>query len=253
MMALLGAAGPAGLLAAAGSAAEGAGATLFFIVAIGLYFVGGGLSLWVALGHRDWIERPAVAWGGAALFFLLLGLSVTAIRLIAARDGGAGPEGIMLGAVGVTWGVFMAHAAGSLFMAVRRRATSDSNIPEIRTYDQAEAAERRRDWETAERLYKAALAEDPSDLETRRRLGELAIRRGDLEAALRIFQSVLPRIPEREKKLALAFRMADLMAGPGKDPGGARVLLESLAHAALGTPEEEGWRRRIAELPARGQ
>ena len=67
--------------------------------------------------------------------------------------------------------------------------------------DQADQAERREDFEEAERLYRVAFEKDPKNAGAALGLGRMALVRGDLEEARRMLRPLRPD-PEAERLLA---------------------------------------------------
>jgi tetratricopeptide (TPR) repeat protein len=107
---------------------------------------------------------------------------------------------------------------------------SDHQLKVPKTYDKAEAAERRMDYETAAALYKIEIEDDPEDGEACRRLAEVYIKVGDFRSALSQFNRAIECNLERDRKCAVLMRMADLHAGYLGDIDAAIDTLQTIIH-----------------------
>ncbi len=206
-------------------------------VAIGLYAAHGNEepnSHW----RRSRRLRLGLGAGSAVLMFLFVR------QAFGGSDGFAASESPLLSIplmafLGFTLTPYVVGLFGHTYDSVRAWILSEHKIVVTKTYDQAEAAERRHEWSRAIGLYQTALAEDPADLEARRRLAEIFARQGEHGRAARHLAALLPEIDDREKRATLGFRSADLFARAG-DPEGAGRILDGLALDLRGTALEEG-------------
>ncbi|MBI5365904.1 MAG: tetratricopeptide repeat protein [Planctomycetes bacterium] len=143
---------------------------------------------------------------------------------------------------------FVTFLVGEYAHRGARFLMSEDQVRVAKTYDQAEACERQRDWEGALAAYRRALAEDIEDWEARRRMAEVHLKTGDVGAAVAGLRLVAERIAEPGRKAAVTFRLAELLAGPQRDRAGARALLVALAAAVAGTQVAPYVKLRIAAL-----
>jgi tetratricopeptide (TPR) repeat protein len=93
-----------------------------------------------------------------------------------------------------------------------------------KTYDKASGAEARGEFGLAADLYRKELAQDPKDLEARRRLAEALVRAGRPEEAVTELRRVMEATESREQRHAMAFRLAELLGEDLKRPGEAEAL-----------------------------
>jgi tetratricopeptide (TPR) repeat protein len=80
-----------------------------------------------------------------------------------------------------------------------------------KTYDRASGAEARGEWELAESLYRDELQDSPDDLEARRRLAEVLIRRSRADEAVRELEHVMESAEQKEMRYSTAFRLAEVL------------------------------------------
>jgi tetratricopeptide (TPR) repeat protein len=113
----------------------------------------------------------------------------------------------------------------------RRWFYSESKITTVRTYDQAEAFEKKNDFKNAIIYYEKIIAVDKSDMEARRRLAELLIKTGDRKRGVELMANVFSQITNPEKKIILGFKVSDMFIEDG-DYEKARTLLRSF-HSQL--------------------
>ncbi len=141
---------------------------------------------------------------------------------------------------GMIYGGSVAYFFAVWVMRMRTMAVGDHKLKVEPTFDQAEAAERRGDMEAAIRLYRAAALGQPGHAETRRRLGEAYLKSGDDDQGIAELRAALGMVEDPEKKMALGFRVADLLVEKKRDIFNAELILRELERDYSGT--------RVAEL-----
>src|SRR6185295_14991617 len=103
------------------------------------------------------------------------------------------------------------------------------------TFDQAEAAEKRGDMPAAIRLYQAAAKGSPGHAETRRRLGEAYLKSGDADNGISELRTAVGMVEDPEKKMTLAFRVADVLMELKSDSFNAGLILQELERDFAGS------------------
>ncbi|MHC4789411.1 MAG: tetratricopeptide repeat protein [Planctomycetota bacterium] len=121
-------------------------------------------------------------------------------------------------------GVALYYCADRFLGQLGRSLAGLNRIVLRKSYDRAEGAEARGDLEEAEALYRAELESDPADLVARRRLAEVLLKRGRPEEAARELRTVLERAEQRERRYAVAFRLAEVL----QDELGEKAAAEEL-------------------------
>ena len=147
---------------------------------------------------------------------------------------------------------FLAHVVG---MPVANLLVGTASAIKLRrTYDQAEAAEARRDYAGAERLYLEAIPEDEKDPEPLRRLADLYVKMERWDEASTFLRRAVDLTHDIEAKFMLIFQLADMLDEDLTNPAAALAELERLArdhpHARgieYVTPRIESLRRRLAQ------
>ena len=94
---------------------------------------------------------------------------------------------------------------------IGRAGMSDDQIVVRKTYDRAEGAESRGDYEGAAELYRKETDSDPTDREAHRRLAEVLLKMGSPREAVEELRSVLALSKEEEARCAAAFRLAEVL------------------------------------------
>ncbi len=124
--------------------------------------------------------------------------------------------------------VALAYTADRLLRAAVTFLTSDSSLTVRKSYDRAEGAESRGDFETAARLYREAIAEDPDDREARRRLARVLLEAGRPDIAAEELARLLEMCTGERERCSAAMRLAEVRADKLQDPAGARRLYEMI-------------------------
>ncbi len=222
--------------------------TLDLIILFVLLYLGGACSVYIALRCELLRDKSYVQLGSLAFFFVVAGL--IGARLF--------HDWLVFGPVMVVISVgpgcllyvpLLVFGFANLFATVKTRALGDHRLTLKKTYDQAEAAEKKRDYARALEIYDKALAEDPADHEAMRRKGELYLVMGKPEEAIRELRRVYERLAYAEAKASVGFRIADLLARERKDRQSARAFLTRLADVLDGTRFAEMAHACIAKLP----
>lgn len=200
-------------------------------------------------------ERPPAFYVAGLIGGLLLGGWATAGSFGAAREAGGamaaagtalgGAWALLLG--GLLHAGFVAKSVAELIGEMGRRGRGDHQLVVKKTFDQAEAAEKKRDWGTAERLYREEADKDPADGDVRARLAEVLHKQGRTEEAARVLAEAIPLIDEPEKKAPLAFRLSEIHVKAGQKDS-AKAVLQSAVEALAGTRYEAFARKRLEGL-----
>jgi tetratricopeptide (TPR) repeat protein len=149
---------------------------------------------------------------------------------------------------GFMYGIPLGYFFAVWVMRLRMMAVGDHKLKVEPTFDQAEAAEKRGDMEAALRLYRAAAMGQPGHAETRRRLGEAYLKAGDADQAIAELRAALGLIEDPEKKMTLAFRVTDLLVEKKQDTFNAGLILNELERDYAGTRVADLARARRARL-----
>jgi len=134
--------------------------------------------------------------------------------------------------------------------ALARALTSDSQIVVRKTYDKAEAAEARHDFETAASLYEQEIASDPEDHEAHRRLGELLVKMGRAREGAARLERALELAEQADERCAAAFRLAEVYHDQLDDPEQALRLYTLIARSHPGNRLARYARERAERLKA---
>ncbi|MBM4082009.1 MAG: tetratricopeptide repeat protein [Planctomycetes bacterium] len=124
----------------------------------------------------------------------------------------------------------------------------DDRLRMPKTYDRAEKAERARDFAQAAQLYREAVAQDPKDLEARRRLAEVHVQLGDYDAAIRELTAALAETAELDLRGPLVVRLAEILVQHRNDRMAALERLYKFKDEAAGTRHAEYVQARIEAL-----
>ncbi|MDQ7780870.1 MAG: hypothetical protein RDV41_14330, partial [Planctomycetota bacterium] len=125
------------------------------VVLFVLFYAGGAASLWIVIRAEVLRNKAWVHWAAVAYFFCTV--APLAVK-VAGRAGLAGPviQAVALGPGCLMFVPLFAVMVGNLFTSMSRRVMGDHRLVVSKTYDQAEAAEKRRDYEKAMSLYRQA-------------------------------------------------------------------------------------------------
>lgn len=154
---------------------------------------------------------------------------------------------------GLFYGPCVAYFFATTILWLRMRALGDHKLKVEPTFDQAEAAERRQDMPAALRLYQAAAQANPGHAETRRRLGEAYLKSGDKDSGIAEMRTSLGLVEDPEKKMSLAFRVADLLVELKQDRFNADMILREIERDYSGSRIGELAKARRSRLGAAGQ
>jgi tetratricopeptide (TPR) repeat protein len=125
---------------------------------------------------------------------------------------------------------------------------SDHRLRMPKTYDRAEKAEKAKDFALAAQLYREAIAQDPDDLEARRRLAEASVTLADYDTAVSELVLVLAKSTGLEQKALVAVRLAEILATHKRDRTAALEHLYRLRDELNGTKQAELLQARIDAL-----
>lgn len=187
------------------------GMTFFFLLV--MY----GALASVLLARLEWLRN----WKPAHVIHLAVFVMLTVFYF---RSSDLAPGGFGLGAAISLAVVFLSYAiacaanavafaciVSHYFVGFGEWVMGYGDILRIKTYDRAEGAEARRDFEGAAELYREKIEEDPEDPEARRRLGEVLLKLDRAEEAEREFRGALEAAEELEMHSAIAFRLAEVL------------------------------------------
>ena len=120
-----------------------------------------------------------------------------------------------------------------------------------KTFDQADAAMQRHDYDEAERLYRAALKDNQSNVELRRRLAGLYATTRRFDEALAELREV-GRLSERPEDVYLAaFERAEILADEKKDIAAAIEEIRAVLERFPASTSAVFARERLARLERR--
>jgi hypothetical protein len=129
---------------------------------------------------------------------------------------------------GLFWGASYAYFFATFVVRLRTWGMGDADLKVVPTFDQAEAAERRKDFQGALALYQDAAKRHPENAEIRRRLGEAYLRVGDEDHGVMELRAAMGLVEDPEKKMTVAFRVVDILVERKKDVFNAELILQSL-------------------------
>lgn len=204
---------------------------------------GGGIAAgMVVLKHEQ--LRDKGAFHAAVLFWCL------AMGALFHYASGAMTPGALFGVMpaGLIYGPCFAYFFSVWVMRARAWSVGDHKLNLEPTFDQAEAAEKRGDLPAALRLYQSAAQGNPANAETRRRLGEAYLKSGDADSGIAEMRTALGMIEDPEKKMVLAFRVVDLLIELKADSFNSDLILRELERDYSGTRVGELSKARRARL-----
>jgi len=184
-------------------------------------------------------ENILVHWAYLSLLFVLWMTFAGArhIRMTNLEMAAHGTLGIFGGFVVIVLCniIALAYSADRLLQAAGVFLMGDSDIGVRKTYDRAEGAASRGDYETAARLYRDAIAEDPEDHEARQRLARVLLEWGDAEGAAEELLKLLDVCTEERERCTTALRLGEVCLDELEDPDGARqmykMVMEDYPHS----------------------
>lgn len=219
------------------------GGTLFLILAFVLLYGGGIATCWIT-ARTEHLRDDGRFHVAVVVFGVLAGIQLNMAL------GPSWTSVVAMIPAGFLYGVPLGYFFAVWVMRMRTMALGDHKLKVEPTYDQAEAAEKRGDLEAALRLYRAAAQGHPGHAETRRRLGEAYLKSGDADQGIAEMRAALGLIEDPEKKMALAFRVADLLVEKKSDVFNAGLILGELERDYAGTRVAELSKARRARLGA---
>lgn len=216
---------------------------LLMIVGFVMLYGGGIVAGWVVLRSEHLrddgrFQVAVLLWLVMSGIVMNLGIGLSLLMVAAAT-----PAGLLYAGT-------LAYFFSTLVLRIRTMSVGDHKLKVEPTFDQAEAAEKRGDMEAAVRLYQASVKGHPEHAESRRRLGEAYLRGGDVDNGIQELRAALGFVEDPERKMALAFRVADLLVEKKADTFNAGMILQSLERDFAGTRIEELARARRARIGA---
>lgn len=218
-----------------------------FVLALAFFlFYGGGIALAGVvlrtehLRDKGAFQLAALGWCVGTGAFLSLAIGGGPYFLAAIIPGG------------FIYGACFAYFFAGGVLRLRTWGLGDAKLKIEPTFDQAEAAEKRQDWEGALRLYRIAAQKEPEHAETRRRLGEAYLKAEDLDQGIMELRAAMGLTEDPEKKVTVAFRVCDLLVERKSDAFNAELILRSLEKDHAGSRVAELARMRREKLKDRG-
>ena len=191
--------------------------------------------------------------------FYFLGLSVFLAEcvhaLVTSNIGPKGPYDIVGAALSLAvpvlcisgWVLFFHGAAVALLFGVAEEMSGDKYLEEHCSFDKAEAAERRRDYQAAESLYREAIEGMPKRPEPLVHLGEMLIKIGRHADAAEQFRKALTMVDDRDARARFTFRLAEAQGLAGQKDAAIETL-RRFEKAAKDTKYAGYARDRLAKL-----
>ena len=182
------------------------------------FFIVYGMAASVLFYAYVWLRRSKIAQ--AAHVAVFAGLSYYYLIIESESLAGGSGLGAAQGFASVFVGYMLCSASNAVAFAcigaeyaadVGRWLMSYNKIPELKTYDRAEAAESNRNYPRAARLYRQEIEDDPDDVEAYRRLAEVLMKLDRPEDAARVFRAGLKRAEKSRDRCRIAFRLAEVL------------------------------------------
>lgn len=188
----------------------------------------------------------------AGLHSLAIALFLFKASLIEMAAGGFAAAGAIYSFAALGWpaSVLPVYSLADQFSRFMIAPASSWEKPPL-TCDQAEAAERKRDYASAEKFYRQTLATN-SRLAgpVHGRYGDFLNRQGRPAEAVTQWREALRKNPPPLHALSLAARISEALAGSLADPLGAQQVLEQVLTAHGREKDAEPLRRRLEKLRA---
>ena len=143
--------------------------------------------------------------------------------------GSLGQGGVMLGVVALvgaalSWSLFFHGALMAMLFGAVEGTGADKYLEEHCSFDKAEAAERRRDYQAAESLYREAIERMPKRPEPLVHLGEMLIKTGRHADAAEQFRKALTMVEDRDARARFTFRLAEAQCLAGQRAAAIETL-----------------------------
>jgi tetratricopeptide (TPR) repeat protein len=148
-----------------------------------------------------------------------------------------------------SWLPFLWGLGAWIIVRLSRAMLGDERVARHFSFDKAELAENRRDYQTAKQLYLKAIEQMPLRPEPRLRLAELLIRIRRYPDAAEQLKAALGLTQDMENRARLAFRLAEALALAGQREA-AVATLQDFEREAGGTKYADFARERLAALSA---
>ena len=149
---------------------------------------------------------------------------------------------------------FLAHVVRGVLLRAARGMVALDRVEVAPSFSRAELAERRQDFDEAERLYREVARRERRNPRARRRLAQLLAGRGRLDEAIEEYRGVLKLLKAPADMYVVVFEVADILAGGKGDIEGAIAELEAIlaeypksSSAAYAHERLAGLRARLAE------
>lgn len=164
-------------------------------------------------------------WGGLAAFLVLVGLTGSSATFRSQAD--AFINVLSMAAAAITWAPFGAFFATETIWRLGRAALSLDALRVPPSLSRAEAAEARRDYDEALRLYRRAALNYPKAPEPHRRMAELYLKIDRPDDAIRSFREAQDRDEDPGAKLVMTFAIAEVLADVKGDLRAAASVLQN--------------------------
>ncbi len=141
--------------------------------------------------------------------------------------------GVLLAMLGLMVGVAfnlpaLKHAGNRVLTAIGRAVVGTRSMVVRKTYDQADAAMKREDYDAAAALYYRAIEKEPGDVEARRRLAEVFLKRGQPTSAASVLQEILDLSEDEQERCTVMFRLGEVLQDVLHEPEEAEGLYERI-------------------------
>jgi tetratricopeptide (TPR) repeat protein len=148
-----------------------------------------------------------------------------------------------------SWLPFLWGLGAWMIVWASRAMLGDERVARHFSFDKAELAENRRDYQTAKQLYLKAIEQMPQRPEPRLRLAELLIRIRRYPDAAEQLKVALGLTQDLDSRARLVFRLAEAQALAGQRDA-ATEALRDFEREASGTKYADFARERLAALSA---
>ena len=179
---------------------------------------------------KDWKPAHIIHVGVFALLSILY-FSVIEIPMGSLNLGAAIGVGVAFLSYAIACfanAVAFACIASHYFVGFGQWLMSYDQIFRIKTYDRAEGAEARKNFERAAEPYREKIEEDPEDPEAHRRLAEVLLKLDRPEDAEGAFRRGLEAAEDGEVRSSIAFRLAEVLDESLGRPGDAAEMYEMI-------------------------
>jgi len=155
---------------------------------------------------------------------------------------------------------FLAHAVRGVLLRAARGMVALDRVEVAPSFSRAEVAERRQDFDEAERLYREVARRERRNPRPRQRLAQLLAMRGRFDEAIEEYRGVLKLLKAPADKYVVVFGIADILANEKGDIEGAIAEVEAIlaeypksSSVAYAHERLAGLRARLGEADDQGE